>query len=216
SAGSGVGKSEAALDLVLRGHRLVARMTSRGHGSPARHGLGAATQLHQHHMEIRGDGHPQHHAPVRRRGGPRQQEDRGRGRAQRSARGRLRSARDREQQLADPRGRHSAGSDSAAGRSQHFLADRGGRAQSDPEISWDRLGAGISGEGRLAHRDGDRDRHAQARAQADEREPRGRRAQAADERAEHRADLARRGRVSGCLAPAISPGALVGAIMAMT
>lgn len=53
---SGVGKSEAALDLVLRGHRLVAddvvEVTVRAPDTI----WGAATQLHQHHMEIRGMG----------------------------------------------------------------------------------------------------------------------------------------------------------------
>ncbi len=52
---SGVGKSEAALDLILKGHRLVAddvvEVTVR---QPAV--WGAATELHQHHMEIRGMG----------------------------------------------------------------------------------------------------------------------------------------------------------------
>lgn len=53
---SGVGKSEAALDLVLKGHRLVAddvvEVTVRSPDTV----WGSATELHQHHMEIRGMG----------------------------------------------------------------------------------------------------------------------------------------------------------------
>lgn len=53
---SGVGKSEAALDLVLKGHRLVAddvvEVTFRQPDTI----WGTANQLHQHHMEIRGMG----------------------------------------------------------------------------------------------------------------------------------------------------------------
>jgi HPr kinase/phosphorylase len=53
---SGVGKSEAALDLVLKGHRLVAddvvEVTVRQPDTI----WGSANQLHQHHMEIRGMG----------------------------------------------------------------------------------------------------------------------------------------------------------------
>lgn len=53
---SGVGKSEAALDLILKGHRLVAddvvEVTVRSPDTV----WGAATELHQHHMEIRGMG----------------------------------------------------------------------------------------------------------------------------------------------------------------
>ncbi len=53
---SGVGKSEAALDLVLRGHRLVADDVVEVTVRPPDTIWGAATQLHQHHMEIRGLG----------------------------------------------------------------------------------------------------------------------------------------------------------------
>ncbi|MFO7562528.1 MAG: HPr(Ser) kinase/phosphatase [Enhygromyxa sp.] len=53
---SGVGKSEAALDLVLRGHRLVADDVVEVTIRPPDTIWGAATQLHQHHMEIRGMG----------------------------------------------------------------------------------------------------------------------------------------------------------------
>ncbi len=53
---SGVGKSEAALDLVLRGHRLVADDVVEVTVRPPDTVWGAATQLHQHHMEIRGMG----------------------------------------------------------------------------------------------------------------------------------------------------------------
>ncbi|PRQ03262.1 HPr kinase/phosphorylase [Enhygromyxa salina] len=53
---SGVGKSEAALDLVLRGHRLVADDVVEVTVRPPDTIWGAATQLHQHHMEIRGMG----------------------------------------------------------------------------------------------------------------------------------------------------------------
>ncbi len=53
---SGVGKSEAALDLVLKGHRLVADDVVEVTVRPPDTVWGAATQLHQHHMEIRGMG----------------------------------------------------------------------------------------------------------------------------------------------------------------
>ncbi|MBK8266025.1 MAG: HPr(Ser) kinase/phosphatase [Nannocystis sp.] len=53
---SGVGKSEAALDLVLKGHRLVADDVVAVTVRPPHTVWGAATELHQHHMEIRGMG----------------------------------------------------------------------------------------------------------------------------------------------------------------
>ena len=53
---SGVGKSEAALDLVLKGHRLVADDLVEVTVRPPDTVWGAATDLHQHHMEIRGMG----------------------------------------------------------------------------------------------------------------------------------------------------------------
>ncbi|MCX4245455.1 HPr(Ser) kinase/phosphatase [Paraliomyxa miuraensis] len=53
---SGVGKSEAALDLVLKGHRLVADDLVEVTVRPPDTVWGAATELHQHHMEIRGMG----------------------------------------------------------------------------------------------------------------------------------------------------------------
>lgn len=53
---SGVGKSEAALDLVLKGHRLVADDVVEVSVRPPDTVWGAATDLHQHHMEIRGMG----------------------------------------------------------------------------------------------------------------------------------------------------------------
>lgn len=53
---SGVGKSEAALDLVLKGHRLVADDVVQVTVRPPDTIWGAATELHQHHMEIRGMG----------------------------------------------------------------------------------------------------------------------------------------------------------------
>lgn len=53
---SGVGKSECALDLVLKGHRLVADDVVEVSVRPPDTVWGAATELHQHHMEIRGMG----------------------------------------------------------------------------------------------------------------------------------------------------------------
>lgn len=53
---SGVGKSEAALDLVLKGHRLVADDVVEVTVRPPDTVWGSATDLHQHHMEIRGMG----------------------------------------------------------------------------------------------------------------------------------------------------------------
>lgn len=53
---SGVGKSEAALDLVLKGHRLVADDVVEVTVRPPDTVWGAANDLHQHHMEIRGMG----------------------------------------------------------------------------------------------------------------------------------------------------------------
>lgn len=53
---SAIGKSETALDLVERGHRLVADdvvTVSRGHGDVL---IGTGNQLLRHHMEIRGLG----------------------------------------------------------------------------------------------------------------------------------------------------------------
>lgn len=53
---SGIGKSEVALDLVERGHRLVADdvviLTKKGEGIL----IGAGTELAQHYMEVRGIG----------------------------------------------------------------------------------------------------------------------------------------------------------------
>lgn len=53
---SGIGKSEAALDLVLRGHRLVADdiVEIKARGTDAIYGAGS--ELIKHHMEIRGIG----------------------------------------------------------------------------------------------------------------------------------------------------------------
>jgi HPr kinase/phosphorylase len=53
---SGVGKSEAALDLVLKGHRLVADDVVQVSVRPPDVVWGEATELHQHVMEIRGMG----------------------------------------------------------------------------------------------------------------------------------------------------------------
>lgn len=53
---SGVGKSEAALDLILKGHRLVADDVVEVTVRRPHTVWGSATELHQHHMEIRGMG----------------------------------------------------------------------------------------------------------------------------------------------------------------
>jgi HPr kinase/phosphorylase len=53
---SGVGKSEAALDLILKGHRLVADDIVEVTVRPPDTVWGAALEMHQHHMEIRGMG----------------------------------------------------------------------------------------------------------------------------------------------------------------
>lgn len=53
---SGVGKSECALDLVLRGHRLVADDVVLVRRGGPREVFGASTSLLRHHMEIRGLG----------------------------------------------------------------------------------------------------------------------------------------------------------------
>ncbi len=53
---SGVGKSEAALDLILKGHRLVADDVVEVTVRRPHTVWGSATDLHQHHMEIRGMG----------------------------------------------------------------------------------------------------------------------------------------------------------------
>ncbi|MCY0990096.1 HPr(Ser) kinase/phosphatase [Nannocystis pusilla] len=53
---SGVGKSEAALDLILKGHRLVADDIVEVSVRPPDTVWGAALEMHQHHMEIRGLG----------------------------------------------------------------------------------------------------------------------------------------------------------------
>jgi HPr kinase/phosphorylase len=53
---SGIGKSECALDLVLRGHRLVADDTVEIRRRAATVLIGACPELTRHHMEIRGLG----------------------------------------------------------------------------------------------------------------------------------------------------------------
>lgn len=54
--GSGVGKSEVALDLVVRGHRLVADDIVDIRKKPPDVVYGAPSEIIQHHMEIRGLG----------------------------------------------------------------------------------------------------------------------------------------------------------------
>jgi len=53
---SGMGKSECALELVTRGHRLVADDVVRIEPTPEGALLGSAPELIRHHMEIRGIG----------------------------------------------------------------------------------------------------------------------------------------------------------------
>jgi HPr kinase/phosphorylase len=53
---SGIGKSEAALDLVTRGHRLVADDVVEARVVGAGRVLGSGAELIRHHMEIRGLG----------------------------------------------------------------------------------------------------------------------------------------------------------------
>jgi HPr kinase/phosphorylase len=53
---SGIGKSECALDLVLRGHRLVADDTVEIHRRAESVLIGTCPELTRHHMEIRGLG----------------------------------------------------------------------------------------------------------------------------------------------------------------
>ncbi|OGP34328.1 MAG: hypothetical protein A2X88_10350 [Deltaproteobacteria bacterium GWC2_65_14] len=53
---SGVGKSECALDLILRGHRLVSDDVIHLERRGAETVLGAGDELTRHHMEIRGLG----------------------------------------------------------------------------------------------------------------------------------------------------------------
>jgi len=53
---SGIGKSEAALDLVARGHRLVADDVVEARALGAGRVLGSGAELIRHHMEIRGLG----------------------------------------------------------------------------------------------------------------------------------------------------------------
>lgn len=53
---SGIGKSECALDLILRGHRLVADDIVHVKKRPPSNLYGSSTELLQHHMEIRGLG----------------------------------------------------------------------------------------------------------------------------------------------------------------
>lgn len=53
---SGIGKSECALDLVLRGHRLVADDVVEIRKKPPATLVGMATELIRHHIEIRGLG----------------------------------------------------------------------------------------------------------------------------------------------------------------
>ena len=53
---SGIGKSECALELVRRGHRLVADDVVRIRRGDGPHPIGCAPELIRHHMEIRGIG----------------------------------------------------------------------------------------------------------------------------------------------------------------
>ncbi len=53
---SGIGKSEAALELVLRGHRLVADDIVEVHKRPPDMIYGSGSEMIKHHMEIRGLG----------------------------------------------------------------------------------------------------------------------------------------------------------------
>ena len=67
---SGIGKSECALDLILRGHRLVADdMVHIQRRSPTSV-VGSGFEVIQHHMEIRGSGNHQYPEPFRGRGDP--------------------------------------------------------------------------------------------------------------------------------------------------
>ena len=53
---SGIGKSECALDLIMRGHRLVADDVARVRKVPPATVIGSGFDLVKHHMEIRGLG----------------------------------------------------------------------------------------------------------------------------------------------------------------
>jgi HPr kinase/phosphorylase len=53
---SGIGKSECALDLIVRGHRLVADDTGELRRRPATLRIGTCPELTRHHMELRGLG----------------------------------------------------------------------------------------------------------------------------------------------------------------
>lgn len=53
---SGIGKSECALDLVMRGHRLVADDAVECHYRPPGMVFGAPAELLRHHLEVRGLG----------------------------------------------------------------------------------------------------------------------------------------------------------------
>jgi HPr kinase/phosphorylase len=53
---SGIGKSEAALDLIMRGHRLVADDLVEVRRTAREHLVGWASELIKHHMEVRGIG----------------------------------------------------------------------------------------------------------------------------------------------------------------
>ncbi len=53
---SGIGKSECALDLIVRGHRLVADDTVEVHRRQETILIGACPELTRHHMELRGLG----------------------------------------------------------------------------------------------------------------------------------------------------------------
>ena len=64
---SGIGKSECALDLVVRGHRLVADDTVEVRRRGDDEVIGTCPELTRHHMELRGLGCDQHQRFVRRR-----------------------------------------------------------------------------------------------------------------------------------------------------
>jgi HPr kinase/phosphorylase len=62
---SGIGKSECALELVMRGHRLVADDVVEFDYRPPGVVFGAAAPLLQYHIEVRRARDPQHQGPLR-------------------------------------------------------------------------------------------------------------------------------------------------------
>ena len=131
---SGIGKSEIALDLVMRGHRLVADdIVDVKRRSPDAV-QGAGSEIIKHHMEIRGLGIINIKDLFGVAVDPRAEEDRDRARARGvGPERRVRPARRRGEEVPDPRRRDPDAHRAGAAGPQHDDHRRGGGAQPPAE-----------------------------------------------------------------------------------